>query len=190
MASVNDQLGFITEGSLSAGLEMRLNPELSAEKLRVGTFAVIEGERNRYFAMLEDVRLKASDSAALISPPKGELARTVLQGTAYFTTATMRPMLMIDREASADDPDSFLPVKSIPPHFSQVHEASTEDIQRVFGSEERDKKYFELGRPLDMDTPICLNLDRWVERSNAIFGKSGTGKTFLTKLAQIGRAHV
>jgi DNA helicase HerA-like ATPase len=33
-----------------------------------------------------------------------------------------------------------------------------------------------------MDVPICINLDRFVERSNGVFGKSGTGKSFLTRL--------
>jgi hypothetical protein len=33
-----------------------------------------------------------------------------------------------------------------------------------------------------MDVPICLDLDRFVERSNGVFGKSGTGKSFLTRL--------
>jgi hypothetical protein len=37
-----------------------------------------------------------------------------------------------------------------------------------------------------MDTPVCINLDRWVERSNGIFGKSGTGKTFLTRVCLCG----
>jgi DNA helicase HerA-like ATPase len=36
------------------------------------------------------------------------------------------------------------------------------------------------------ETPVCLDLDRFVERSNGIFGKSGTGKTFLTRLALCG----
>ena len=57
---------------------------------------------------------------------------------------------------------------------------------RIFGDEARDSKFFHIGQPLDMDTPVCLNLDRWVERSNAIFGKSGTGKTFLTRICHCG----
>ncbi|MDJ0651180.1 MAG: ATP-binding protein, partial [Xenococcaceae cyanobacterium MO_188.B19] len=32
------------------------------------------------------------------------------------------------------------------------------------------------------EVPICIDLDRFVERSNGIFGKSGTGKSFLTRL--------
>ncbi|HEY9859205.1 MAG TPA: ATP-binding protein, partial [Candidatus Obscuribacterales bacterium] len=41
-------------------------------------------------------------------------------------------------------------------------------------------------QPIDMDVPICLDLDRFVERSNGVFGKSGTGKSFLTRLLLSG----
>ena len=34
--------------------------------------------------------------------------------------------------------------------------------------------------------PVCLNLERLTERSNGIFGKTGTGKTFLTRLVLAG----
>src|SRR3712207_3249287 len=37
-----------------------------------------------------------------------------------------------------------------------------------------------------MNVPICLDLDRFVERSNGVFGKSGTGKSFLTRLLLSG----
>ena len=37
-----------------------------------------------------------------------------------------------------------------------------------------------------MKTPICLDLERLTERSNGIFGKTGTGKTFLTRLVLAG----
>jgi DNA helicase HerA-like ATPase len=37
-----------------------------------------------------------------------------------------------------------------------------------------------------MEVPICLDLDRFVERSNGVFGKSGTGKSFLTRLLLAG----
>src|SRR5436305_670699 len=82
--------------------------------------------------------------------------------------------------------EDLLPVKTIPPHFSPVLDASREDVNRIFGSEE-EGKFYTIGAPLEMDdTPVCLNLERFVERSNAIFGKSGTGKTFLTRLCLCG----
>jgi ABC-type glutathione transport system ATPase component len=37
-----------------------------------------------------------------------------------------------------------------------------------------------------MDTKVCLDLQRFVARSAGVFGKSGTGKTFLTRLLLVG----
>jgi uncharacterized protein len=81
----------------------------------------------------------------------------------------------------------LLPVKTIPAHFSPVYEATERDFRSVFGWEDDPHhRNFAIGQPLDMDVPICLDLDRFVERSNGIFGKSGTGKSFLTRLILSG----
>jgi DNA helicase HerA-like ATPase len=76
------------------------------------------------------------------------------------------------------------PVKTVPSHFSRVKLASEADMEQVFGKE--DAARFFIGNPLDMETKLCLNLEELVKRSNGIFGKSGTGKTFLTRLLLIG----
>jgi hypothetical protein len=57
-------------------------------------------------------------------------------------------------------------------------------MELVFGKE--DEERFWVGNPLDMETKICLDLPELVKRSNGIFGKSGTGKTFLTRILLIG----
>jgi uncharacterized protein len=81
----------------------------------------------------------------------------------------------------------LLPVKTIPSHFSQVFDASEWDFRAVFGWEDDPhRRNFAIGQPIDMEVPICLDLDRFVERSNGIFGKSGTGKSFLTRLLLSG----
>ncbi|MEO2140879.1 MAG: ATP-binding protein, partial [bacterium] len=59
-----------------------------------------------------------------------------------------------------------------------------EDVETVFGSEEGGN--FWIGSPLDMETKLCLDLGELVKRSMGIFGKSGTGKTFLTRLLLTG----
>ncbi|GGA20592.1 hypothetical protein CYANOKiyG1_35540 [Okeania sp. KiyG1] len=80
-----------------------------------------------------------------------------------------------------------MPVKTIPSHFSQVFDASERDFSLVFGREDdQSRRNFAVGKPIDMDVPVCLDLDRFVERSNGIFGKSGTGKSFLTRLLLSG----
>ena len=90
-------------------------------------------------------------------------------------------------EAQTSAEIKLMPVKTIPSHFSQVFEASVRDFSLVFGREDDpSRRNFAVGKPIDMDVPVCLDLDRFVERSNGIFGKSGTGKSFLTRLLLSG----
>ena len=90
-------------------------------------------------------------------------------------------------EAQTSAEIQLMPVKTIPTHFSQVFEASEKDFSLVFGSEDDPtRRNFAVGKPIDMDVPVCLDLDKLVERSNGIFGKSGTGKSFLTRLLLSG----
>jgi hypothetical protein len=66
-----------------------------------------------------------------------------------------------------------------------VFEATEEDVNRVFGGE--DAQHFHIGQPLDMETvKVNLDLKRFVERSSGVFGKSGTGKSFITRTILTG----
>ena len=181
------RLGVITHGSLGAGVEMKLDPSRAVETVRAGTFCVVEGERFDFFSLLTDLRIDAANEGILLRPPgqDEELLRQVLQGSGTYATVSLKPQLLVsntDREAPPE------PVKTVPAHFSAVGEATDEDVARVFGSEAADggDRYFEVGTPLGMETPLCLDLQRFVERSNAVFGKTGTGKSFLTRLLLAG----
>ncbi|MEK7873133.1 MAG: DUF87 domain-containing protein, partial [Chloroflexota bacterium] len=68
--------------------------------------------------------------------------------------------------------------------FSEARTATDADVELVFGRE--DERHFVVGTPLDMETKVCLDLHEFVKRSNGVFGKSGTGKSFLTRLLLIG----
>lgn len=178
-------IGVVTKGSLVEGVEMKLAPDQSVEDVKAGKFVVIEGEKNEFFSMITDIRLDATSSDILVHPPDGDgLMKDVLKGTSTYATVCLRPMLMLRKGGRSST--ELRPVKSVPAHFSRVREAKEEDVGRVFGSEEMGPQYFQIGTPLDMETPVCLNLDRFIERSNGIFGKTGTGKTFLTRLVLSG----
>lgn len=183
-----EPLGLVIEGSLTKGLTMRLAPDKSVEDLRAGTFLVVQGERNRFFALLSDVELASIHKDVLLNPPTPEerLRRAVLAGTSAYGLVHIRPMVMLAEEVNSEGPEALLSVRTVPTHFSPVYRATREDVSRVFGAEGEGRPYYFVGTPLDMDTPVCIHLDRWVERSNAIFGKSGTGKTFLTRLCIFG----
>lgn len=175
------RLGVVTDGSLVEGLNVRLDSRLSVEDVRVGQFVVIQGEKHEFFSMVTDIALAATNRNVLASPPDGDdFLHDVLSGTATFGTMQLKPMLMLPHDTSA----GLRPVKTVPRHFAPVLEANEQDFTRVFGAE--DATHFEIGRPLDMDIPVCIDLNRLVERSNGIFGKSGTGKSFLTRLILCG----
>ncbi len=182
-----DILGIITQGSLSSGLEMRLDKMTSVEDLRVGRFVVVEGKHTRFFSMLTDVTLATSSPQILNSPPNNDrFFLDVLSGVSMYGSVKLQPMLMLERNG---DVDELRPVKTIPSHFSPVYEATENDFALVFGKEDKSNKadpHFNIGQPLNMDIPICVNLSRFIERSNGIFGKSGTGKSFLTRIFLCG----
>lgn len=188
-------LGSVIQGSLSQGLDVRLHGDVSVEEMRVGKFLVVQGHRSKFFCLLTDVSLGTSSPRILADPPNpaDDFLQAVLAGTSTYGTVELAPMLMFtptatetnDRQTPTDL--ELLPVKTIPSHFSQVYEASDRDFRMVFGWEEDpEKTNFAIGQPLDTDVPICLDLKRFVERSNGIFGKSGTGKSFLTRLLLSG----
>ncbi|MCS7224911.1 MAG: ATP-binding protein, partial [Armatimonadetes bacterium] len=79
-------------------------------------------------------------------------------------------------------------VKTIPSHFSAVRTVSSEDIGRIFGRETDAPlgQFFRIGQLRDTDAPVNLDLRRMLERSIGVFGKTGTGKTFLTRLLLAG----
>ncbi|MGA7953331.1 MAG: DUF87 domain-containing protein [Gloeobacterales cyanobacterium] len=177
-------LGIVVQGSLSLGLEARLNADVSVEEMRVGKFVIIKGRKTRFFSMLTDVILGTASPKILMNPPEhdDDFMSEVLAGTGTFGTIKLTPMLMFEPETN-----ELRPVKTVPSHFAQVLDATEFDFTQVFGSEtDPERKNFNIGQPLDMDVPICLDLERFVERSNGIFGKSGTGKSFLTRLILSG----
>ena len=205
-------LGSVIQGSLTKGLEVRLYPDVSVEDMRVGKFLVVQGVRSRFFCLLTDVSLGAASDRILANPPaiEDDFLRDVLAGSGTYGTVEIAPMLMFTPTATSEERKEslsleetnnklanlgfdggnelqLLPVKTIPTHFSPVYEASERDFRSVFGWEDDPhKRNFAIGQPLDMEVPICIDLDRFVERSNGIFGKSGTGKSFLTRLLLSG----
>ncbi len=186
--AATQRYGMVVAGSLSKGLEVRLDREMETEALAVGSYAVVRGRQKRFFSMITDVQLGASNPDIAINPPDvaEDFLREVHLGTSTFGVIHLTPMLVLEDGEPR-------PVKTVPGHFSEVRAASQEEVSEVFGEEgtarvgDKDVHYFHVGNPLDMaDVKVTLSLERLVERSSGVFGKSGTGKTFLSRLLLAG----
>ena len=178
-------LGLVVEGSLTQGVEVRLDPGTSVENIKAGTFVTIQGSQYRFFGVATDISLGNSDSRLKHLPlDLGDpFISQALLGTVAYGTVSVLPNLVMPL-VLGDAQESPSAAKTIPPQFSRAYSASEADVATVFGEE--DDRHFWIGNPLDMEAKLCLNLDELVKRSIGVFGKSGTGKTFLTRLLLVG----
>ncbi len=177
-------LGIVVGGSLSSGLQIKIDPRFSMEKLAVGRYVVIRGRQTsrRFFGIVTDIALDATNPDLVRRPPdlSEDFVLEVYSSEVAIGTLNVSLMLMLDEEQSEPRP-----VKTIPSHFSPTYEASAQDVECVFGEE--DETHFYVGTPLDMEqVQVNIDLARFVERSSGVFGKSGTGKSFITRTVLTG----
>ena len=176
--------GMVVDGSVTRGVEVRLDPGCSVEEVKLGTFATIQGDRQRFFGIVTDISLGSADPSLKHTPPdvQDPFIAQVISGTSAFGCVNVLPQLILP--AVLGEQKDLEPAKTIPAHFSRVAGASNRDVEMVFGQD--DAEHFYIGNPLDMEAKVCLNLEELAKRSIGVFGKSGTGKTFLTRLLLIG----
>jgi len=176
-------LGIVVGGSLTEGLTVKLHPQSVLEDLAVGRYVVLRGQTGKtFFGMVTDIRLESLNPSLAANPPaaEDEFSKQVFLGTMAYGTMHVSPMLVL-----AEGTHEVRPIKTIPAHFSRVDEASETEVNLVFGEE--DKTHFNIGSPLEMeDARVNLDLSRLVERSSGVFGKSGTGKSFITRILLAG----
>ncbi len=125
------------------------------------------------------------------------LARAVDAQTLY-TTIEVLPALMLDRGPELGTPGlrSVVPglrrrrtgrarLRAVPPHHMPVRLAAEGDIAEIFGKPGEGSNFI-IGYTREQDHPVCVDLERLVQRSAGVFGASGTGKSFLTRSVLAG----
>src|SRR5258708_3227908 len=144
------RLGVVVGGSLTKGLDVKLDRETEIEDLAVGRYVVVRGKQKRFFCMVTDVVLDSTNPSIRSDPPdlSDPFLRDIYLGTAAFGTVHVVPMLSID--ANENEPK---PVKTIPSHFMAAEIAAAPGIYYVFGVE--DPTHFHIGSPPEARTTPC-----------------------------------
>ncbi len=175
-------LGRLISGSLSEGLLVRLDCNIDLETIKTGKFVSVVGKSYRFFSLITDLKLEIANPDAMLFLPDGRetVLHEMVRQREMYAVAKIKPMIILNQKNQLE------PVKTIPPHFAQVVNVDEQEVALIFGKEDGKTAHFCIGYPLDMQTPVCIDLERFCERSSGIFGKTGTGKTFITRLLLAG----
>jgi uncharacterized protein len=193
-----DKIGYIVSGGLKESFRARLT--ISAQEVQEGAFVVMENANWRYYGLVTDIQLGATDPRFADEqteerfPP--HLAKA-LHGQTLYTNLEILPALMQNigpdlispeyklwRLENPEDPKP-IPVKTVPPHHTAVSMAKPEHIAGIFGEPDKDGNFI-IGYTREQNHPVCIDLDKFVQRSSGVFGATGTGKSFLTRLVLAG----
>jgi hypothetical protein len=203
--SEHKSIGYIVGGGLKESLRARLL--VPAREIQEGGFVVIESGDWLFYGLVTDLQLGATDprfadeqSEMRLPPYLAEL----LHGQTLFTNLEILPALMLERPPEDMESQAYqdfwaaidqgqrpmpqpLPVKTVPPHHAKVRLANPGDIAEIFGKDEPGN--FVIGYTREQEHPVRINLDRLIQRSSGIFGATGTGKSFLTRIILAGLIH-
>jgi len=194
-----DGIGYIVGGGLRANLQARLS--VPAQTVQEGAFVVIESGRWLFYGLITDFLLGSTDprfadvqSETRLPPQLSKL----LHGQTLFTNLEILTALMMEQgpEPGTPEYDAWFqqvldekirpePVKTVPQHHAVVRLARAGDIAEIFGKEGKGA-FFRIGDTLEGGHPVCVDLDKLVQRSAGIFGATGTGKSFLTRVILSG----
>ena len=197
-------IGYIVGGGLKENFRVRL--EVPASEVQEGAFVVIQNLPWQFYGLVTDIQLGATDLRFADEQSEERFPAGIAQllhGQTLYTNLEVLPALMLDIGPEPSSPNYQqwraaidnglrdnprpLPVKTVPPHHSKVTLASEGDIAEIFGKDE--KGNFIIGETREQGHPVRINLEKFVQRSSGIFGATGTGKSFLTRLVLAGLIH-
>ena len=197
----NKNVGYIVGGGLKESFRVRLT--VDPLTVQEGAFVVIESGDYHFYGLVTDMQLGATDDrfADEKSDRLPAALAKALHGQTLYTNLEVLPALMLDRgpdptsaeydiwiKKIGDQKPNPIPVKTVPPHHSQVRMANEGDIAEIFGNPEKTDNFI-IGYTREQGHPVCIDMEKFVQRSSGVFGATGTGKSFLTRLVLAGLMH-
>lgn len=196
------QIGYLVGGGLKENFRVRLT--VSPQEIQEGAFVVIQSGWWNYYGIVTDIQLGATDPRFADEQTEVRFPAHIakaLHGQTLYANLEVLPNLMLEVgpelgtpeykdwqgkiDAGLKDAPRVLPVKNIPPHHAVVSLANEGDIAEIFGDPNKDGN-FVIGYTREQNHPVCINLDKFVQRSSGVFGATGTGKSFLTRVMLAG----
>src|SRR5512134_1776599 len=196
------KIGYLVGGGLKENFRVRLT--VSSQEIQEGAFVVIQSGDWNYYGIVVDITLGATDQRFADEQTEIRYPANIakaLYGQTLYANLEVLPNLMLEIGPEPGSPDyqdwqgminaglkeapRILPVKNVPPHHAQVYLADQGDIAEIFG-EPGQGGNFTIGYTREQNHPVCIDLEKFVQRSSGVFGATGTGKSFLTRIVLAG----
>ena len=184
-----DNIGIVVSGTFNQGINIKLNSQSDMESVTIGSHIVIDTKQNRFMCEVADIKLTSTDQRIEQLPihMHNETIFNSLRDNAAYGIIEVIPRLLLKKDSPLgkdEEPEELPGANTIPPHFSPVFKPTEADYNQIFHT--KDGVGFNVGSPMDLNTQINLDMELLVRRSSAIFGKSGSGKSFLTRILLSG----
>ncbi len=178
---MNENLGRVIEGSLTKGIKAYLEHTEDIEEYPLGAVIEILGRSSKFLGLITDVGLHSSERVTLdlMRPAIPEYVRVEVSKVLEETAVGQLIELALIGQASVNSGPRT--ADTIPSFFSPIRNITSQEIQLFFGSEDRIKRW-NVGSPKTpkkTEVEVPIDILQLVNLSFGIFGKAGTGKTFL-----------
>ncbi len=174
--------GRVYSGSVSDGVRVYLNVDENIEMYPVGALLGVEGSSRNYLGLIVDVGMDPTVLAqTIISPLVSEDIKRVFIEDRDVHTRTPWVQLVLVAQSSGGSPRL---ADTIPEFGSRAVEPTEDVLREFFGVEDRIEMW-NIGAPKTprgIGVEIPISVESLTRLSFGIFGKSGTGKTFLGNL--------
>lgn len=153
-------------------------------EVSVGSYCTVLFDHKKVFCLITNVFVDTKELADFmhLAVNPNELFYQLFSRHNSFIQAKLLPLLVID------EMHRLRSFSCVPKSLSPVNLATNEDFEVIFGLQTLDAAMPKLcvGKPIGKDAAVCIDLKKFVERSNGVFGKTGTGKTFLARILLAG----
>ena len=176
-------LGKVVSGSLNKGIKVVLHADESIESYPIGSLITIRGENYTYLGIITDAGITSDDTNAyyMVNPRISNLVKDLLLKTSKDVLRTQWVEIALLAQSSGGNANL---ADTVPCFASSLVETNENEIREFFGMENR-MNLWGIGypkTPKDILVEIPIDVKKLVSLSFGIFGKSGTGKTFLGNL--------
>ena len=175
-------IGRVIEASYEKGILVCLDREEDIEEYSMGSLAIVDSEKNRYLGIINEINYESSIPSSVVFDISNDFRESIFSSIRRRYVESLVKLISIARYSKETEilerPDT------IPVYGSRLVKASAQDVSIFYGEPDW-KITYPLGRPKligEFGYEVPINITNLVNLNFGIYGKSGSGKTFVANL--------